>query len=293
MRQTILLLLVVLGHAAESPTFEVASVKPASPPAGRGMRYMQGGPGSSDPGRVKYTNMPIKTLILIAWDIKDFQLVGPGWLDSQNFDIEAKVPAGATKDQAKVMLQNLLIERFHLTVHHESKEMKVDELLVGKSGPKLKESAEDPNTAAPPIGPPPGPPKTNAQGFPQLDRPGMMVMMRMTNGNPVAHMVARAQPVSRLVNMLGFEMKHPVVDKTGLTGNYDFTLEYTPEGLPGGMMMGPPPGASPANGMTEAKDPGIAIAAALQQQLGLRLESTKAPVDILVIDQVDKTPTEN
>jgi uncharacterized protein (TIGR03435 family) len=292
---------------AESPTFEVASVKPAVPPAnGRMFTMVRGGPGSPDPGQITYSNMAMKFLLTLAYDVKQYQVIGPDWLDSERYDIVAKVPAGTTKEQARVMLQNLLAERFHLKLHHEAKEMKMEELLVAKNGPKLKASTEDPD-AGMQQGPPPGPPKMDDKGFPDLEKPGLIIMMRMgPGGSLVGHMTAKAQPIARLAGMLSNEMKHPVVDKTGLTGNYDFKLEYAPEGLPGGGMpmpppgMGPGPGAGPGGGVGNPgaaaetpSDPAPTLAAALQGQLGLRLESKKGPVDVLVVDSADKVPTEN
>jgi uncharacterized protein (TIGR03435 family) len=299
------------GQVAEPPTFEVASVKPAAPPAsgrGPGFTFMRGGPGTNDPGQITFTNVPMKFLLTYAYDVKGFQVLGPAWLDSERFDVVAKVPKGATKEQVRMMMQSLLTERFHLALHHESKEMRLEELLVGKNGPKLKESSDDPNVVTPPQGPPgpPGPPKMDANGFPQLERPGLIIMLRPgANGTLTAHLTARAQSMSGLVGILANEMKHPVVDKTGLKGNYDFNLEYAPEGMPAGMMPPPPPGQGPGPGpgggggnatpagAAEASEPAPILAGALQQQLGLRLESKKGPVDVLVIDGGDKIPTEN
>src|SRR6266446_4406926 len=137
----------VFGQVAEAPpTFEVASIKPAPPPTGGMMRVgMSGGPGSPDPGRATFTNMSLKNILMRAYEVKGYQISGPGWLDSERFDIVAKVPQGATKEQFLLMIQNLLAERFKLTLHREKKELPMFALLVGKNGPKLKESVDDPN----------------------------------------------------------------------------------------------------------------------------------------------------
>src|SRR5580700_6734077 len=123
--------------------FEVASVKPSALPAGNGVIRLgrQDGPGSGDPGRVTYSFSTIRDLIVEAYSVKRSQVSGgPNWLDSERFDIVAKVPQGATKEQVKVMLQNLLAERFKLTLHRETKELPLYALVVGAKGPKLKDS---------------------------------------------------------------------------------------------------------------------------------------------------------
>src|ERR1039457_5492305 len=104
---------------------------------------MSGGPGTPDPGQLTYTNVSLKNILTNAYNVKGYQLSGPKWLDSERFDITAKIPMGATKEQFQLMLQNLLAERFKLTLHHETKELPMYALVVGKGGSKLKESVED------------------------------------------------------------------------------------------------------------------------------------------------------
>jgi uncharacterized protein (TIGR03435 family) len=289
------------GQVAENLTFEVASVKPAVPPAPGGPMFFggRGGPGTPDPGRITWTNATLKTLLTIAYDVKNYQVNGPAWIDTERYDIVAKVPDGATKEQVNVMWQNLLKERFGMVLHHESKEFQVSELVVAKTGSKLKETALDPNAPPPPppTGPP-EPPKLDKNGFPEMNGPGLRMMFQNGPNGAVGHMVARAQPISGLTSMLGNQLNRPVVDKTGLTGKYDFNLEYTPDlsGLPG--LPPPPPGfggPGPAPGAppTEASAPGSNLAAAIEQQLGLRLVSSKAKLDVVVVDKAEKVPTEN
>src|ERR1017187_586637 len=142
-------LLLVIGVGLGQTQFDVASVKPAAPIAGNTIRVMmRGGPGSSDPGQITYTNVSLKNVLMNAYGVKDFQISGPGWLDSERYDIVAKVPRGATKEQSKVMMQNLLAERFKLALHREKKDLPMYALVVGKNGPKLTESVEDPAVAA-------------------------------------------------------------------------------------------------------------------------------------------------
>jgi uncharacterized protein (TIGR03435 family) len=232
---------------------------------------------------------------MAAYDVKPYQVNGPSSLDTERYDIVAKVPAGATKEQVNVMWQNLLKERFGLVVHHDSKEFQVEELQVAKGGPKFKETTLDPN--APPPAPPtgqPGPPKLDKNGFPDLQGPGMIMMMQAGPTGPSAHMVGKAQPMSGLASLLGNQLNKPVVDKTGLTGKYDIQVEYTPD--LSGMPIPPPPGGDgprPATSTDSASEPGSNLAAAIQQQLGLRLVSGKAKLDVIVVDKAEKVPTEN
>ena len=305
--------------AGDSPTFEVASVKPAEPQTTGMIRVrMSGGPGSADPGQLMYSNVSLKNVLTTAYAVKGYQINGPKWLDSERFDIVAKIPKGATKEQFQLMLQNLLAERFKLTLHHETKELPVYALVVGKGGPKMKESVEDdatapgaagtggPSAAAPP--PPPPPPgsdgagpirlKVGADGMPQLpaNTGKNNMMMMMTNGR--MRLVASHRPVAALTEMLANQLGRPVVDATELKANYDFNLDFAPEGMSGpmGIMPPPPPDGGPGGGgpMVSASDPGgPSIFTALQEQLGLKLEQRKAPVDMLVIDRLEKVPTEN
>jgi uncharacterized protein (TIGR03435 family) len=336
--------------------FEVASVKKAAPPQfGRGQVIAfgrRGGPGTADPGQITWSGATLKMLLTDAYDVKPYQVTGPSWLDSERYDIVAKVPPGTTKEQVKVMWQNLLADRFGVTLHHVSKVFPVDEIVPAKGGVKIKETTLDPKAAAdsspdgagplpPPLPPPPGavtrgpipagpppdggafggvqiadgpggaPPKgafpgapeIDKNGVPQLTRPGLFMMMTMSPQGPTARMVGKAQTMDQLAERLGNQLGHPVVDKTGLTGKYDFVLEFIPDFNgrpfpPGAIGLGPGPGPVAAGGDStqapRASDPaGATIIAALQQQLGLKLVATKAPLDEIVIDKAEKEPTEN
>ena len=180
MRNVILAVAVtVLPAIAQTPpadkslTFEVASIKPASlPTPGNGpmlIRGPSGGPGTKDPGRINYPYMSLKNILMIAYDVKNYQVNGPAWLDTERFDVTATMPPETTKEQFRIMLQNLLIERFKMTVHKESKELPMYSLIVNKA-PKMKETAL---TSPPPDsdgGPPRplGPPKIGPDGFPVM-----------------------------------------------------------------------------------------------------------------------------
>jgi uncharacterized protein (TIGR03435 family) len=282
------------GSAQTPLSFEVASVKP-SPPVAAGARVFfgpaRGGPGTSDPGQITWTNATLKNLFMTAFEVRAYQVNGPAWLDTERYDIVAKVPAGTTKEQVNVMWQNLLTERFGVKLHHESKEFQVQELVVGKDGPKMKESAENPNEPAPPV----GPPTFDKNGG--LSSPGFVIMMMMGTSGPIARATSKTQPISRLTAMLTTQVGRPVLDKTGLAGKYDFTLEFTPD-LHVLQLPPPPPGLEgagppPAPLIERAGDPGPDLAAAIQKQLGLRLVANKAKLDVVVIDKVEKVPTEN
>jgi uncharacterized protein (TIGR03435 family) len=307
--------------------FEVASVKPSALP-GRGViKFDPGGPGSGDPSRVTYTLSTIRDLVVEAYSVKRYQVSGgPNWLDSERFDIIAKVPEGATKEQVKVMLQNLLAERFKLTLHRETKELPMYALVVSARGPKLKDSTV---TDSPPASdsqpkegghgeagaqaaapPPPLPPglekgamKIGPDGCPETPpmaagRAGNFMMMT-PNG---VCMISYDQTMDGLATQLSNRLDRPVIDQTGLKGKYDLKLHYDPSSMPGGRggpvrtMDGPgpgPAGSDPANRFAPDGEPPPTIFNALQEQLGLKLEARKGPVDLLVIDHVAKTPTEN
>jgi len=284
------------GHPTQ---FEVASIKPAAPQdMHRMMVGMRGGPGTPDPGQVTYTNVALRNIIMNAYGVKSYQITGPGTLDSERFDVMAKVPKGATKDDLKVMLQNLLAERFQLKLHHDQKELPMYSLVVGKNGPKLKEAApEDPNAKddGPPALPPGGRLPVGKDGAPVMPKGGRGMMMMITNGR--LRLTANGQPISSLADMLSNQLGRPVVDQTGLTGKYDISLEFQPEE---GMMMHGPMGAlpppSPGPGGGDSAPDAAAppnLFTAVQEQLGLKLEPKKGPVDILVIDHIEKAPTEN
>jgi uncharacterized protein (TIGR03435 family) len=249
--------------------FEVASIKPADPDAkGSQIRYMPG-------GGLNITNIPLRAMIGLAYDVRDFQISGAaGWVGTERFNITARAERGAasevpddfakmTDEQRKTgseqmaeRLRGLLAERFQLVVHKETKEQPIYVLGLAKNGPKLKE-----NTA-------PGP------------RQGMSMNRGRLEGF--------AAPMAMLGQILSQNMGRPVVDKTGLTGKYDFVLEWTPDVGAGAGTSGFGDGINspaPAPG-------GPTIFTALQEQLGLRLESQRGPVENIVIDRAEK-PSEN
>jgi uncharacterized protein (TIGR03435 family) len=289
----------VFGQTPDSLTFEVASVKRSPPPDTSGRVFFgppRGGPGTSDPGQITWTNAALQNILMTAYDIQIYQLTAPAWVGTERYDIVVKVPAGATKAQVSVMWQNLLKERFGMVVHHESKEFPVDELTVAKGGLKMKETTLPPD--AEPFTPEAGPPKVDKNGSLEMNGSGAIVMISLNANNPTAHMTARGLPSSEIAIRLANMLRRPVIDKTGLTGKYDFNLEFTPDlagmpppPLPPPGAPGPSPGAAASPGI--ASDPPTSIPAAVEKQLGLKLTSTKGKLDVIVIDRAEKIPTEN
>jgi uncharacterized protein (TIGR03435 family) len=263
------------GQPTRALTFEVASVKP-SPPQREGLYFgpARGGPGSSDPGQITWEYARLIDMLMTAYDAKSYQVRGPVWISTERYNVIAKVPEGSTREQVNAMWQNLLAERFGVVLHHESKEFQVEELVIAKGGCKLKDTTvDDPNAE--------GPPKLDKNRA--LNGPGFVTMITMGSNGPTAHTVAKAQPLSKLTVLLGNQLNRPVLDKTGLTGKYDFSIEFAPN-LPPGQL--PPP-------TDNAGEPGPTLADALERQLGLRLVASRAMLDIVVIDKAEKVPTAN
>jgi len=289
----------------ETPEFEAASVKVSPPPAnGLFMVRMGGGPDSSDPGRVTYTGVNLKSLVAHAYGVKEFQVEGPAWLDGERYDVIATIPHGANKEQVGLMMQKLLADRFKLTLHHETKPMATFTLSVAKGGPKLQEIDPDnpPPLPPPPAGGPPLPPPPPGGG--KMAGPGgsprgggFRMMM-----SPTGMRLTGNTTITRLCDLLSNLTDRPVVDLTELKATYAFDLSWTPEEGQGIGRKFAAIGGAPAGGATSAgpqspadnsNDPGQTLAQALQNNYGLKLEAKKNPADILVIDHAEKVPTEN
>ena len=313
----------LLAQKPAAPGFEVAAINPAAPITAAqltsgNLANLRVGLNVTD-ARVDIGFMSLAELLPRAFRVQPYQISGPDWLSEQRFDIHATIPMGVSREQVPEMLQGLLAERFKLKLHREKKDLPAYALIVGKNGPKLKESSAEAgvdtfNAAAPPPPPPPGagtftagvrgPLPMGKDGFPQMPpgRGGMFIMM---NGGR-ARLNANQQTMAGLADMLMGQLDRPVLDMTELTKKYDITLEWAPEGRPMGMMGGgmppppPPPGGGPGGGEIGLPGPsapdgqaGPSIFTAVQEQLGLKLEARKAPVEILVIDGGEKVPSEN
>jgi uncharacterized protein (TIGR03435 family) len=258
--------------------FEAASIKPAIQ---GGRARMEGGPGTSDPVRIRYSDISLRYLVMAAYRIGGFQLAAPAWLDAKTFDIDAKLPPGATRTQLREMLRNLLAQRFHLALHRERRVMAVYTLAVGKNGPKFKETAERAGAdAADDFDPlPPAPPnelELDSEGYPMVPPREGSWLVALRGGPARTHQLNAS--MADLAALLSKQLNRPVTDATGLKGRYEFTLTWM---------------AAVAAGAAPTADAGPDLLAAVQQQLGLKLEAVKAPVEVLVIDHVDKEPIGN
>ena len=222
---------------------------------------------------------------MTAYDVQTLLITAPDWLVTERYDIIAKVPVGATRAQVNVMWQNLLKERFGLVLHREAKELPVYELTIAKGGSKLKET-DDPDIE--PLTPAAGPVRADTGGAPEMNGSGAIFSIVPTANGATARMFAKALPSSEIASRLANSLGRPVIDKTGLTGKYDFVLEFTPDlsGIP------LPAGFTTQEG-NNATDPGTNIASAVEKQLGLKLTSTKGKLDVIVVDRAEKVPTEN
>ncbi len=284
MRTSFVWLIILLAAAlvtaqTDRPKFEVASVKPAAAGAPSSARLAARStaslrpaspvptPAPPTPGAVpttfRMTGATLKALIISAYHVGDYQISGPGWMGSERYDVSAKAPEGAPQSQVPLMLQSLLAERFKLALHRETKDMSVYGLVVAKGGPKLTET-----TSPAPAGWPPSMP------------PGMLVTGRGAGGRVS---LMGQMTLEGLVQSILPHLGRPVVDFTGLKGTYYIKLDWTGAAAP----------VAEAEATPSPLDPGDSIFAVLETNLGLRLEKRNAPVEVLIIDHAEKTPTEN
>ena len=232
--------------------FKVASIRPAVPQQVSGcLGTMCGGPRTNDPA-FSYLDVPLVSVLEWAYGKESFQIFGgPDWLtalDAPRYDIVAQVPPGTSDEQFAVMLQNLMVDRLGLKVHHETRSLPVNNLTIAEGGLKLKEM-----------------PKTNPSGG-----------LSGHSGNHQFKLSAEgAVPIATLVTALQDSLNEVVVDKTGLTGMYTFSLEWSDGPAIGGAPQLP------------------TLATALEQGLGLKLDKGKQDFDVLVVDHVEKVPTGN
>jgi uncharacterized protein (TIGR03435 family) len=245
--------------------------------------------GMAPGGRFTATNVPLRQLILMAYQLQPFQIEGaPEWATTERFDVVAKgsgplAPAApGTPGPIQTMMKSLLADRFRLVAHIEKKEMPIYSLVKARSdgrlGPQLTASTLDCATinAGRRGGPPPGPPNFNGAA-PQC---GMMVRP--------GGLKAGGVPINQILQLLSQNVQRIVVDRTGLTGNYEIDLTWTPDQIPQGRGDAPP--GAPALPPIDPNGPSLFTA--LQEQLGLKLESTRGPVDVLVIEKVER-PTDD
>jgi uncharacterized protein (TIGR03435 family) len=267
--------------AAGTRAFEAVSIKPSPPPGRSMMQGTRGGPGTRDPGLFTTENFSVSNLLQMAYSVDWYRISGPEWMKDARFNIAARVPAGATQQQLRLMLQTMLVERFGLKVHHESKEAPGYALVAAKNGPRFTPSskattAADDGQSLPDTPPAIGPPTLDKDGFPIIPA-GSRVSAR---GGPDGRRTQKFdnESMEEFAHTLSENVGRPVKDATGLKGEYDFTLRWV---------------ADQAGREADDVAPRPTIFEALQQQLGLKLEPAKTQIDVLVIDHIEKTPTEN
>ena len=275
----------LLAQAPSELKFEVASVRP-SPPAGQervdvGLHI--------DGSQVRINSLPMRDYIARAYRVKLYQVTGPDWLTTERFDVSAKLPEGSSADRIPEMLQALLVERFQLKVHREQKDLPVYALIVGKPPLKIQPSAPDaPGTERKPA--------VNVA----VTGSAAGVSADLGNGSyysflPGGKFEAKKISMDLLARQVERYTDRPIVDMTNLKGNYDLNFTVSEEdyqvmliraALNAGMILPPQVVRFMENG---------SIASLLDafQQLGLKLDTRKAPLDVVAIDSISKTPTAN
>jgi uncharacterized protein (TIGR03435 family) len=274
-------LVAALQAAAQQsdPEFEVASIKPAAPLEGAmaAMRngpmadniFCNGGPGTPDPGRFTCSGATLKQLLIRSSKLKAYQIQGPAWIATERYDIQAKVPPGTDAEGLRLMLRRLITERFQIQSHPESRTQQAYSLTVAKNGPKLK---------------PPQPKITDPAELMAANNArmaGMMARRQAGERGPTRSMGLRSGTVTRFAELLSQHLNALVIDETVLDGEYSFDLTWSPDE------------AAPRPADSDNAPTGPTIFAAIQEQLGLKLESVKKPIDVLIVDRAEKTPIEN
>lgn len=333
MKQILSSFAIILGLAGTTlaqtkPEFEVASIKPSAPlDMAKMAADMQAGKMPRmgvhiDGSQAEYIYLSLKDLMVMAYSVKPYQITAPDWMTKQRFDIKAKMPSGSKKDEAPKMLQALLEDRFQLKVHRSKAEHPVLALVVGKGGPKLKESAEKPKAfdenaelgAGEMIQQGPDGPvkmtmgKTPGSATVNMGAKGMM-SYGMGAGNQSFHLDGKMITMSGFADMLtqfmtmGGGSGRQIMDMTGLTGYYDVAMDFSITDLlqmarsagvdiPGAPGGGAAPGVSAADAASDPASSTSSVTAAVQA-VGLKLENRKAMVEQLIVDSAEKTPSAN
>jgi uncharacterized protein (TIGR03435 family) len=267
----------VFGQPAARPKFEVAAIKPSLERRFISIRPL--------PGRLT-ANSPVRVLMQNAYTVQPFQIIGgPDWMGSDYYEIDAKPPGEASRAQMFLMLQSLLEDRFQLKIHRETKELPVYQLTTSRGGAKLASPKE--GSCVPPVTGlvtdlrPGGRVQPPNPGQPPAAPCGAVNVMLAPAG---ARMMGGNVAMAEFTRVLSTALGRTVIDKTGFTAHFDVQLNFVPDETTAALPS-PPPGAQP-----DGNNPSILVA--LQEQLGLRLESAKGPVDVIVVDGVER-PTEN
>jgi uncharacterized protein (TIGR03435 family) len=314
--------------ANKKPSFEVVSIKPSAPLGAGPIRIGGGARGdryTMSSATLRMLLQQAYSKNSNAGPGGQIQLVGgPSWMDSDRYDIQASADCSGgvlSREQLQLMIQSMLEDRFQLKARMETRELPTYNLVVAKDGPKIKVSEDQtppalaagppqpcapaPATPATPVQPPPPPPGPGGErgallnpNVAMIPRGGMAIMF--TREGFVIR--GSAVPISNLVGSLQQQIGRPVIDKTGLKGLFDFILQFNPEGLNTPGLPGVPPPLVPAGGgagpsavtgggpaPATAGDPVPSVFTAIQD-LGLRLESAKGPVEVLVVDSAQKPP---
>lgn len=253
------------GQGAPTPSFEVASVKLAAPCCAPG-QWPDNRPGAD---RVNFRYVTLWYCLTYAYGVKSYQLFGPDWLKGTRYDILAKGGEGTSREQLPKMMQALLEDRFGMQVHRETREIPGLALTADTTRLKLRQSA---------------PESGDGKGGARI---GVSI-----SSEGVQRLDISGAPMTTVINTLSALLGRPVIDRTGLTGRYDFVLEFS-RNETGGMRSGggynePPPLPSPPPG----SDAGVSIFTAVRE-LGLKLDAQKFPLDVVVVDRAEKTPKEN
>src|SRR5262245_55830933 len=287
-------LVVWFGQTAVPPVFEVASIKEARPPSS--IDNIQAGQFHLGPNingsRADYGFMSLADLIPYGYRVKRYQLSGPSWMNETRWDILANIPEGQAADRAPEMMQNLLVERFKLSIHRENREQSVYALVVGKGGLKIKEAAseEEPGVGGGGLNV-----RINNGGSGVAISSGGVGTMRLTPGQTggIQWRMSRITMASFTDRLTQFTDR-PVLDATGLKGNYQVTLDLPIEAMRG--MAFAEKLAALAGlgsfGVPQAETSAAPIIKSVRD-LGLELESRKAPIETIIVDRVEKTPTAN
>jgi uncharacterized protein (TIGR03435 family) len=311
----------IVALAQTAPTFEVASVKPAAPiDMAKMAQSIQSGQmpkigAHIDGARAEYTWMALKELIVMAYKVKPYQITGPDWISTSRFDIVAKLPEGTTKADVPKMLQALLEDRFKLAVHRDKKENPVLALVVAKGGSKMQESADAPIAIDENTPLKPGEMTTESADGPvrvtvgkqgeatvNMGAKGSM-RYKLDPATMTMHLEGTQIQMSGLADMLTQFSQltggggRQVVDMTDLKGYYQLSIDFSLADLMAmaraqGMEVPPVPGAG-GTGVAASDPSGSSSIFAAVQALGLKLEQRRAVTEQLVIDHVEKTPTEN
>ena len=262
--------------------FEVASIRPSSPAVSSGGARIDG-------AQVHYARFPFREYIARAYRVRLSQVIGPEWIDSERFDIDAKLPAASTPAQIPEMLQVLLSERFALKQHRELKEMPIYALVLGKPPLKLKDSAPDPDAT----------PRNDALVNVTVSVGAAGTSVDLGHGSSYTFssggkFEGKRMTAEMIASTLERYCDRPVLNATRLTSTYDFVFDVTPdESQVLGIRAAVNAGVKLPPQVTSLLDTGGNPLIVAVEQLGLKLDARRAPVDVLIVDEARRTPTEN